>query len=259
MGGAIARGLAAIGHARRVLLIDPQPLASITDPLLSSGARIAQTSAALDNTSPIAIILAVKPQLLPTIAPQYADASKSALTISVAAGTTIETLNRLLNSPPSLIRAMPNLPASIGKGMTAAFATPTTSNLYRDLAEELLRSVGEFVWLDDESLLNAVTAVSGSGPAYVFHMVECLAKAAQKQGLPRDTAEILARKTVEGAGALLASVEKSPSELRKSVTSPGGTTEAALQILMADARLEKIIIDAVAAATLRGEALSKLS
>lgn len=259
MGSAIARGLASKGLAPRLLLIDPQPLSANTDPLISLGARVAPEYAALNDVSPDAIILAVKPQLMPTIAPQYAKASQTALTVSIAAGTTIESLRAYLNSPPSLVRAMPNLPASIGKGMTAAFATPTTSSAHLALAETLLGSVGDFVWLASESLLNAVTAVSGSGPAYVFHLVECLTEAAIKQGLPRETADVLARKTIEGAGALLNQDNRSPTELRKSVTSPGGTTEAALNVLMTDARLEKTICDAVEAATARGRILSKSS
>lgn len=259
MGGAIARGLASQGLARRLLLIDPHPTAALTDPLISRGAKVERSSSALQDISPQAIILAIKPQLMPTIAPQYAKASQAALVVSIAAGTTIESLSAHLHSPPSLVRAMPNLPASIGKGMTAAFATPTTSGADLALAEALLGSVGDFVWLQSESMLDAVTAVSGSGPAYVFHLVECLTEAAVKQGLPRETAEILARKTIEGAGALLSQDDRSPTSLRKSVTSPGGTTEAALRVLMTDARLEKAICDAVEAATARGLALSKSS
>jgi pyrroline-5-carboxylate reductase len=153
---------------------------------------------------------------------------------------------------------MPNLPASIGKGITAAHATRTTSTAQRKLAERLLRAVGDLVWLEGEELLNAVTAVSGSGPAYVFLLVEAMAAAGERLGLPHDVAVTLARKTIEGAGALLAANPAAPADLRRSVTSPGGTTEAALKVLMADGRFERLLADAIAAANARGFELAKI-
>ena len=152
---------------------------------------------------------------------------------------------------------MPNLPAAIGKGISAAFATPTTTAAQRKLASTLLAALGDVVWLDREDLLNAVTATSGSGPAYVFLLVEALAAAAERQGLPPDLAKQLARKTIEGAGALLATTAADPADLRRSVTSPGGTTEAALRVLMTDARFQGLLTDAVTAATARGFELAK--
>jgi pyrroline-5-carboxylate reductase len=125
------------------------------------------------------------------------------------------------------------------------------------MAEQILRTVGDFIWLDDEALLDAVTAVSGSGPAYVFHLVECLAAAGIQQGLPEDVANLLARRTIEGAGALLGQSASSPAELRTSVTSPGGTTEAALKVLMDNHRTETLFSEAVASATQRARDLSK--
>jgi pyrroline-5-carboxylate reductase len=125
------------------------------------------------------------------------------------------------------------------------------------MAEQILRTVGDFIWLDDEALLDAVTAVSGSGPAYVFHLVECLAAAGVQQGLPEDVANLLARRTIEGAGALLGQSASSPADLRASVTSPGGTTEAALEILMENRRTEMLFGEAVAGATRRARELSK--
>ena len=146
---------------------------------------------------------------------------------------------------------------SIGKGVTAGFARPGTSQQSRAAAEALMRSVGDFVWLETEQQIDAVTAVSGSGPAYVFHLVECLAAAARSQGLPPDIADTLARRTIEGAGALLAASPQSPEALRRSVTSPGGTTEAALKVLMEGKRNETLLVEAVSAATRRASELAR--
>jgi pyrroline-5-carboxylate reductase len=152
---------------------------------------------------------------------------------------------------------MPNLPSSIGKGISAGFATPSTSPQQRSMTEVLMQAVGDFVWVEHEHLIDSVTAVSGSGPAYVFLLVEALAAAARDAGLPSDIAGRLARKTIEGAGALLEQSSSSPQALRESVTSPGGTTEAALRELLTDSRLEKLVTEAVRAATRRAGELSK--
>lgn len=257
MGGAFARGLIAAGLGPRLILIDPAMKPADARAFRASGAQTGGTADAIGAIAPEAIILAVKPQLMATTVPAYAEAARKAMVISIAAGTSIESLRLWLGKTPSIVRAMPNLPASIGKGISAAFATGGTTAPQRLLAETLLEAVGDMVWLDGEELLNAVTAVSGSGPAYVFLLAEALAAAAERVGLAPEVANLLARKTIEGAAALLSQSGSSASDLRKSVTSPGGTTEAALKILMADARFEQLLSDAVAAATSRGFELDK--
>lgn len=259
MGGAIARGLAEAGHAGRLIMVDPAADAAAFDSIVGQGARIVTDAAALEQALPEAIILAVKPQVMSQVAPAWKTAARSALVISVAAGITIDSLAAWLGTPAGLVRAMPNLPASIGKGISAAYATPTTSDPQRDVTEFLLRAVGDFVWVEHEEQIDAVTAVSGSGPAYVFLLVEALAAAACDAGLPPEVAGRLARRTVEGAGAMLERSASTPRTLRESVTSPGGTTEAALQTLMTDNRLEMLMTDAVRAATRRAGELSKSS
>lgn len=257
MGGAIARGLADAGHAARLLLIDPAIQPQSFEAIVRLGARMGTDASALGQSQPEAIILAVKPQIMAQVAPAWRNAAKQALNISIAAGTTIDCLGTWLGAPPALVRVMPNLPASLGKGISAGFATPSTSAPQRKLTETLMQAVGDFVWVDQEHLIDSVTAVSGSGPAYVFLLVEALAAAARDAGLPQDVAERLARKTIEGAGALLEQSSSSPQKLRESVTSPGGTTEAALRELMTDGRLEKLVTQAVRAATRRAGELSK--
>lgn len=257
MGGAFARGLIAAGLGPRLILIDPAIKSADARRLRAPGAKTAHDPDILTGTNPEAIILAVKPQAMAGVAPAYADAARKALVLSIAAGTSIENLNAWLASPRALVRAMPNLPASIGKGIAAAFATSTTTAAQRKFAGTLLAALGDVVWLDREDLLNAVTATSGSGPAYVFLLVEALTTAAERQGLPPAVAKQLARKTIEGAGALLAATRADPADLRRSVTSPGGTTEAALHVLMTNDRFQELVTDAVATATARGFALAK--
>jgi pyrroline-5-carboxylate reductase len=257
MGGAIARGLIVAGLGSRLILVDPAVKPTDARAFRAAGARLEPDPEAVADENPEAVILAVKPQLMPGVAPSYARAAKKAVVISIAAGTSIESLTLWLDKPRALVRAMPNLPASIGKGISAAFATPTTTASQRKLAQTLLCAVGDFVWLDGEELLNAVTAVSGSGPAYVFLLVEALAAAAEQQGLNPEIAKRLARKTIEGAGALLSATATDPTDLRKSVTSPGGTTEAALKVLMTGERFKALLTEAVGAATARGFELAK--
>ena len=257
MGGAIAKGLGQAGFASRLVLIDPAIHTHDFQELVGHGARLQQKPDNIAAEKPAALVLAIKPQLMVQVAPLYRECASNALTISIAAGTSIASLQSWLGSSAALVRAMPNLPATIGKGISAACATPATSASQRQFAETLLRAVGDFVWLPEEELLDAVTAVSGSGPAYVFHLVEALSSAAQAVGIPLAVADLLARRTIEGAGALLEHSPDTPTNLRESVTSPAGTTEAALRILMTDQRLEILMIEAVEAATRRARELSK--
>jgi pyrroline-5-carboxylate reductase len=258
MGGAIARGLIAAELGPRLILIDPALKPAETRTYRKAGATTGFDASALEGTNPEALIFAVKPQMMPQTAPAYAQSASNAVVISIIAGTQIESLRHWLGAPKAVVRAMPNLPASIGKGITAAHATRTTTAAQKKLAETLLRAVGDLVWLEGEELLNAVTALSGSGPAYVFLLAEAMAAAGERLGLPHDIAATLARKTIEGAGALLAANPAAPADLRRSVTSPGGTTEAALKVLMADTRFEQLMADAIKAANARGFELAKI-
>ncbi|MDI9408380.1 MAG: pyrroline-5-carboxylate reductase [Candidatus Pacebacteria bacterium] len=206
---------------------------------------------------PKAIVFAIKPQSFPEVLPQYRaiiEADKP-LVISIAAGITVETIRRL-SGAKSVIRAMPNLPATVGEGMTALLADDCFKHQIK-LAEELMEAVGEVEWLTRESDFDAVTALSGSGPAYVFLLAEYLAEAGVSLGLEPEVANRLAIQTVAGAGRMLYLAEDSPSELRKMVTSKGGTTEAALKILMRDGGLKQELIKAVTAAFNRSQELGK--
>lgn len=254
MGGALARGLIAKNLGRQLALIDPALRPQDARRFRAAGATIAKSPNELKK--PRAIIFAVKPQMMPNVAPAYADAARSALVVSIAAGITIQKISNWLGGG-AIVRAMPNTPAAIGKGITALYATNKVTTAQRALAEKLMRAVGDAIWVDREELIDLVTAVSGSGPAYVFLLVEALAAAAMSVGLPPETALKLARKTVEGAGALLEARKEAAEDLRRAVTSPGGTTEAALKILMSERGLEPLMKAAVAAATARGQELGK--
>jgi pyrroline-5-carboxylate reductase len=177
--------------------------------------------------------------------------------VSIAAGTTIATLARLLPGPTPIIRCMPNTPAAIGAGMMVCCANAHTDRAARDLATALLATSGRVDWIENEALMDAVTAVSGSGPAYVFHFIECLTAAGVSLGLPEALAERMATQTVQGAGRLAAEAGERPGRLREQVTSPGGTTAAALRVLMSDERLQRLIGEAVTAARDRGAELSR--
>ena len=207
--------------------------------------------------APAAVVLAVKPQLFDQVLPYYRRfASSGAVTLSIAAGKTIAGIARSLGPEAAIVRAMPNTPAAIGRGMSVACAGPNVSRSARVLCGRLLAAVGEVAWVEDESLLDPVTAVSGSGPAYVFLLIEALAKAGEEAGLPAALAEKLARATVAGAGELARLSSESAASLREAVTSPGGTTRAALDVLMAPLGLESLLRRAVAAAAKRSRELA---
>jgi len=183
--------------------------------------------------NPAIVLVAVKPQMmgdaLPTLA---AMGNGETLFVSVAAGISIATYQDMLGAQTPIIRAMPNTPAAVGRGITAIIGNAHASGGHMDLAQALLQAVGQVVRLDSETQMDAVTGVSGSGPAYVFHMIETLAAAGEAQGLSADLAMQLAKATVAGAGALAEQAEDSPAQLRINVTSPNGTTQAALEVLM---------------------------
>lgn len=207
--------------------------------------------------TPAVVVVAVKPAVVDMLLPAYAPfAGHGAAVLSIAAGKTTARLSLGLGEQAAIIRAMPNTPASIRRGITVAYANAYVSQTQHARCEELLAAIGAVVWIEEEGLLDAVTAVSGSGPAYVFLLAEELARAGVEAGLPSDLAERLARETVVGAGALLSHSPLTAGTLRANVTSPGGTTAAALAVLMADDGLQPLLTRAVTAATRRAGELA---
>ena len=204
------------------------------------------------------LMLAVKPQILDqAVGSVRACVDAQTTLLSVMAGVSIDRMDALLPGHGGIVRTMPNTPAAIGKGVTGLYAQSQVSALAKDSCEARMRAAGATVWVETETDLNAVTAVSGSGPAYIFHMIECLTDAGIAQGLTADVAETLAIETVHGAGALAAGRAASPEQLRINVTSPGGTTEAGLNVLMrSDVGLQGLIAETVAAARKRAEDLA---
>ncbi|GJD35638.1 pyrroline-5-carboxylate reductase [Methylobacterium aerolatum] len=254
MGGAMLLGWLDAGlDPASTTVLDAAPSEAVTRLAAERGVSLNPPS----PTPSDVLVLAVKPQGLDAAADAVDRLiGPSTLLVSVLAGKTVADLRGRLPSAGAVVRAMPNLPASIGRGATGAFANAAVSPDQRAFAEGLLAATGTAVWLDDEASIDAVTAVSGSGPAYVFLMVEALAEAGIAAGLPADTARRLARATVTGAGALLDADPAEAAALRQAVTSPGGTTAAALAVLMAEDGLPALMNRAVAAAKRRAGELS---
>jgi len=253
MGGALLEGWLAKGLARdAVAVVEPNAGAKSPIPALASAEAVPA------GFKPDTVLLAVKPQTMDQAAPAYRRYMESgALALSIAAGTPIAKFAAYYGPNAAIIRAMPNTPASVGRGITVLVANARVNADQRKRAEILLGAVGETVWIDDEAQMHAVTAVSGSGPAYVFHLVEAMAAAGAAQGLPAPLAERLARATVAGAGELLHRAPESAAQLRINVSSPGGTTLAALGVLMdAGNGLPPLMAKAVAAATRRSKELA---
>jgi pyrroline-5-carboxylate reductase len=202
------------------------------------------------------IVLAVKPQVMPVVlASLKGQVQPDQLILSIAAGITISSISEELGDVPAVIRSMPNTPALIGHGITGIVAGRECSGEQRGQAEEILSAAGEVVWLEDESLMDAVTAISGTGPAYYFLLTEALASAARELGLPADTADRLASITCFGAGAMVASSPGEAEELRHRVTSPGGTTQAAM-VVLEDGRFRELVLRATEAARDRSRELA---
>ncbi|MBE7186353.1 MAG: pyrroline-5-carboxylate reductase [Methylobacterium mesophilicum] len=256
MGGAMLDGWLALG-------LRPDQVA-VVDPHLSDDARARWTaqgvrcSADATTAPPSVMVLAVKPQVLAEAAASLTRfVGPDTLLVSIVAGKTIADLGRAFPTAQAIARAMPNTPAAIGKGMTGIVANPQVSAAGKAQVDQLMRAVGQVEWLESEALIGAVTAVSGSGPAYVFLLAECLAQAAEDAGLDAAAAARLARATVEGAAMLMVeNPATSPETLRRNVTSPGGTTAAALEVLMAEPGLRGLMTDAVRAAHRRAQDLS---
>ena len=207
---------------------------------------------------PSLVVIAVKPQVIREVTAAYKRFGDGRTTfLSVAAGTPVATFTEILGDRTPIVRCMPNTPAAIGKGMMVVFSNPRVSEDTKRFVADLLSASGEVAEIDDESLMDAVTAVSGSGPAYIFHFIEALTAAAEKAGLPASTAGLLAMQTVYGAASLAAESREDPGVLRQQVTSPNGTTAAALAVLMGEERLTKLLTEAVEAARLRSIELGK--
>lgn len=256
MGGAMLEGWLKVGmNPAGVTVLDPHPPAEVMAICREQGVVMNPDEPARE---PEALVLATKPQALDDAAAAVNRLlGPGTLVLSILAGKTIGDLRLRLPQARAVVRSMPNLPASIGRGATGAVASAEVNEEQRLMADALLRSNGIVEWLHSEDLIDAVTALSGSGPAYVFHLVECLAEAGVAAGLPADLAGRLARATVTGAGELLNQSDLSPATLRQNVTSPGGTTAAALQVLMADSGgLKALMREAVAAAKRRAEELA---
>ncbi len=254
MGSALLQGWLRLGlGADKIAVFEPRPTGQISA-LAERGLRLNPQLRALDHVA--AIVLATKPQdAANAIAPLAPIVGASTLVVSIMAGRTLQFLAGALGGARALIRAMPNTPAAIGRGITVAVPRGADA-AQRQLAQRLLSATGAVEWIDDESLMDAVTAVSGSGPAYVFLLAEALAQAGAAAGLPAALAQRLARETIAGSGELLHRSTLDAAALRANVTSPGGTTAAALDVLMGANGMAPLMRNAVAAATARSRQLA---
>jgi pyrroline-5-carboxylate reductase len=251
MGGAMLAGWVERGLSECVA-VEPHPAGPIP------GATVVPDAAAIPpGFAPAAVVLAIKPQEAAAALPLHARfAPGGAVFVSIMAGKTIASMRGLLGAEAAVVRAMPNTPAAVRRGFTVACAGPGVGPDQRALADALLAATGEVAWVEEEALLDPVTAVSGGGPAYVFLLAELLEAAAMEQGIPPDLARRMARATVAGSGALLAASTEDAAVLRRNVTSPKGTTERALAVLMERAAWPAAISRAIAAATARSRELA---
>ncbi|MCB1444136.1 MAG: pyrroline-5-carboxylate reductase [Methyloceanibacter sp.] len=256
MGGALLEGWLKQGlDPKKIFVREPSPSPAM-DALAERHGIAASANPKLPE-APAVVVLAVKPDQAETVLTDIAASiGPGTVVLSIAAGRTLESLARALPPKSAVVRAMPNTPASVGAGITVCVANPHVSRAQRDECDALLAAVGAVEWVEDEALIDAVTAVSGSGPAYVFHLAECLEQAGIEAGLSPDLAARLARATVSGAGALLKQSELDAATLRANVTSPKGTTAAALDVLMGNDALTNLMTRAVAAAAKRSRELS---
>lgn len=255
MGGAMLEGWLALGlDPRNVVVIEPQPSPEMIA-LSQKGIALNPPAGAVSNIA--TIVLAVKPQVASEVMSSVAaSVGPGTLVLSIMAGKTLGFLQSAMPKA-AIVRAMPNTPAAIGRGITVAVPNPAVTAEQKQRAHDLLAASGAVEWISDESLMDAVTAVSGSGPAYVFLLAEALARAGVAAGLPEGLAATLARETVAGAGELLHRSPLDAETLRKNVTSPAGTTAAALDVLLRDdGGLDPLMRDAVAAATKRSRELA---
>ncbi|MEO5373002.1 MAG: pyrroline-5-carboxylate reductase [Alphaproteobacteria bacterium] len=261
MGGALLDGWLDCGLApERTWVVEPA--VALRDAAASRGVAVLPDAGDLPaDLAPDMVVLAVKPQSMEAVVAGYrrfvgTGTGAGSVFLSIAAGKPISWFQSRLGEDAAIVRAMPNTPAAVRRGMTVLCANARVSEVQRTRCGGLMEAVGAVAWIDDEALMDAVTAVSGSGPAYVFLLVECLAAAGAAAGLPADLAERLARATVAGSGELLHGATEPAETLRRNVTSPGGTTAAALAELMAADGLPTLMARAVAAATRRSRELA---
>ena len=252
MGGAMLQGWLALGlDPRKIAVVEPRP----ADEIAALAARGVRINGTVKDAS--VIVIAIKPQDAATGVPTLKSLiGPGTLAVSIMAGKTLAFLQGALGADSAIVRAMPNTPAAVGRGITVGAPNARVSPAQRDITHRLLAAIGAVEWVEDEALIDAVTAVSGSGPAYVFLLAESLARAGAAAGLPADLAARLARATVSGSGELLHRSPLDAATLRQNVTSPGGTTAAALGVLMAGDGLDPLMEKAVAAATKRSRELA---
>lgn len=252
MGRALLDGWIKADAVSDVIIVDPK-----SDPVFKTKTHYTDVASVPDKQLFDVVLLAIKPQLFDEVLPTLTRFVRAeTVFLSIAAGKTIQNMRDKL-AEAAIIRAMPNTPAMIGHGISVCVAGSGVTPTQRDLAEILLHAAGDVVWINDENWMHAVTAVSGSGPAYIFALIEAMQHAGERLGLPTELAAQLARKTVEGSAALAAfSPDKAPAELRQNVTSPGGTTEVALKILQSDNGLNQLFEAALQAAAQRSSELS---
>lgn len=258
MGGALLAGWLDRGiEASNVIAVEPN--ADAVAWAVARGVTVMASPDEIPETFvPDVVMLAVKPQMMDAVVPAYTRFAKGAsVFLSIAAGKTIAYFENLLGDAAPIVRSMPNTPAAVRRGMTVACANGLVGEAAKTLCRDLLEAVGDVAWVDDEALLDPVTAVSGSGPAYVFLLAESLAQAGIDAGLPADLAARLARGTVAGAGELLHQADESPATLRQNVTSPGGTTAEALKVLMAADGWQPLLTRAIIAAAERSRQLAE--
>lgn len=265
MGGALLSGwLGPKGDAgeglapENVFLRDPKPSVEIADLVATRGCSLNRSVEEIAAVGPRIVILAVKPQMMDVVLPDLRPlVQPGTLFVSIAAGVSLQKLSDLLGDGAMIVRAMPNTPASVGLGITAAIGNTLVNADDRAVCDALLGAVGDVVWLSQEAQMDAVTALSGSGPAYVFALAECMAAAGEALGLEPELAAQLARTTVAGSGAMLGQLPEDAATLRKNVTSPGGTTAAALDVLIGDQGLSQLMRKAMSAAHARSRELAK--
>lgn len=252
LGGWLAAGT----PAQNITVIDPGPPSAMAELMARKNVRHVTSVDGLEK--PDLIVVAVKPQVMETVLPTLAPlVDEDNVLLSVAAGTTLEKLTVPFGERCRAVRAMPNTPALVQRGITVCVANPAVSKQQRAMIADLLSAIGDVEWVDDEALIDPVTGVSGSGPAYVFHLAEALAAAGEAAGLAPELAAKLAQSTVAGAGELMRQSDLSPEQLRKNVTSPHGTTQAALEVLMGEGGFPDLLKRAVRAATERSRELAQ--
>ena len=258
MGGALLRGWLSRGvPGKDVFVIEPAP--RDLEDVQARGVTVVTDFAKLPaGLKPGIILLAIKPQFMDEALPVYRPfADQGAVFLSIAAGKTVAYLKDKLGPKAVVIRSMPNTPAAVGRGMSVLLRDPKVPAATQELCGQLLSAVGEIGWIDEEDQINAVTAVSGGGPAYVFLLIECLAEAAKEMGLPPELCMKLARATVTGSGELAHQSSESATALRQAVMSPKGTTLEAVNVLMAPDGLQPLMNKAIAAATRRGREIAE--